>query len=329
MKRLLYFTLILASFAACKNGPQLMPNVSGKAGEVIVVADKNYWNTDFGAAIRDVLSRDYPALPQQEPLFNVVNIPQISFTKIFEPHRNIILLHIVPGQEEAAMEVRRDIYAAPQIIITLSGPDGESVAHFIRQEQEKIVELLEHAERQRVIENTKKYQNFDVRSQVMQLFGGSPYFPTGYTVRKTDGPFIWIAYDSRPAIQGVLVFSYPYKSQDDFTPANMLAAQNEILKAQVPSSAEGSYMTISSVFTPELRFMRYNDIHFAELRGLWEIENGYMGGPFISHSFLNQEGTDVIVLLAFVYAPGKDKRNFLRQTEAFLYSFEWAEQKAE
>jgi hypothetical protein len=70
--------------------------------------------------------------------------------------------------------------------------------------------------------------------------------------------------------------------------------------------------------------MNYKGHAFAEVRGLWDVYNDYMGGPFVAHAFYSQDGKDIIVLLSFVYAPRYDKRQYLRQVESILYSFEWA-----
>ena len=51
-----------------------------------------------------------------------------------------------------------------------------------------------------------------------------------------------------------------------------------------------------------------------------------MGGPFVSHSFYSRDGKDIIVLEAFVFAPRYDKRQYLRQVESLLYSFEWEDE---
>ncbi len=333
MKKLnLLWVGLLCAALACNNSNNalLMSSVSGKAGEVIVVVNKQYWDGQLGDTLRSALEREYRVLPQNEKMYDLVDVPPAKFGRLFQSHRNIIILNISPEHAEPKIEVRRDVYAAPQIIIVISSPDEASATRFVYDERVKIVELLEQAERNRVIMNTKKYQDYKVRNTVMEMFGGAPYFPEGYTIRKITDNFVWVAYDSRPAIQGVLIFSYPYTGQHNFNMENMMATQKAILKEQVPSSGEGSYMTIADSKTPELRFIKHHDLHFAELRGLWETTNPtFMGGPFVSHSFLNREGADVVVLMAFVYAPGKDKRNFMRQTEAFLYSFEWAEQPAE
>ncbi len=74
------FTKILAvasaivSLVSCGGSDKpLLPNVSGKAGEVIVVMDKSDWDGNLGSSTRELLAADYPFLPQREPLFSVVD----------------------------------------------------------------------------------------------------------------------------------------------------------------------------------------------------------------------------------------------------------------
>jgi hypothetical protein len=64
----------------------------------------------------------------------------------------------------------------------------------------------------------------------------------------------------------------------------------------------------------------------SEMRGLWTVENNFMGGPFINLAMLDILNNRVVVLDGFVYAPGKDKRNYLRQVEAMIYSAEFVNQ---
>ena len=51
------------------------------------------------------------------------------------------------------------------------------------------------------------------------------------------------------------------------------------------------------------------------------MKNGEtMGGPFISHTRLDELHNRLITIEGFVFAPGRDKRNLLRQVEAMVYS---------
>ena len=60
-----------------------------------------------------------------------------------------------------------------------------------------------------------------------------------------------------------------------------------------------------------------------EARGLWEMENDMMGGPFVSYSQVDSVNNRVIVAEGFVYAPEKRKRLFIRQLEAAVQTLQF------
>ena len=63
-----------------------------------------------------------------------------------------------------------------------------------------------------------------------------------------------------------------------------------------------------------------NKQYAVELRGLWELENDYMGGPFVSFTTLDKKRNRIITVEGFVFAPRYDKHNYIRKLEAILYS---------
>jgi hypothetical protein len=65
------------------------------------------------------------------------------------------------------------------------------------------------------------------------------------------------------------------------------------------------------------------DEYATEIRGLWKILNGEaMGGPYVSHTRLDQVNGRVITAEVFLYAAGQKKRTALRQSEAILYTLQ-------
>ena len=58
------------------------------------------------------------------------------------------------------------------------------------------------------------------------------------------------------------------------------------------------------------------------MRGLWKLEKAFMGGPFISHTILDESRNRVVTVEGFVYAPRLDKRLYVREVEAILYTFD-------
>lgn len=325
MKHLQSLLFVVAGLLtlSCSSGPQLMPNISGKAGEVVIVISKSDWESDPGAAIRSVLAVEHPYLPQREPLFTLINIPEKAFTSIFQTHRNLVIFKTTPDMKEPKLVIQENVWAAPQTVITITSSTPQEAARIIQEKSDLISNALLQAERNRNIQNAKKYEERTLRETVRATFGGSPYFPKGYKLRKQTDNFIWISYETTHTNQGVLIYRYPYKDSTDLYLENLVKKRNEILARNVPGSLENTYMTTNMYLEPGMRWVKYNKRDFIEMRGLWELQNDFMGGPFVDHIFLDRDQRNIIVLEAFVYAPSYDKRNYLRQVESILYSFEF------
>ena len=314
----------LLALAGCKSGNKrsLLPNVSGKAGEVLVVIERDQWEGNLGVAIREALASDTPYLAQREPLFSVSNVPPGSFTNMFKVHRNLLLVNINPQNVTNGVVYKNNQWAQPQAMVQLNAADPEEALSLFSEAAPVIAEFFEQSERDRIIANAKLYEERELQAPVEAVTGGILHFPSGYRCRKYTDDFVWIADEKQYTNQTVLVYKYPVKG-DDFTLENIIRARNEIMQANVPGMFDGSYMTTSASMEPTTRSLRYHGRDFMETRGFWEVHGDFMGGPFVSHSFYSPDGQYVIVLEAFVYAPRYDKRQYLRQVESLLYSFEW------
>lgn len=318
--------LSVVGLYSCKgDGNTLKPSVSGKAGEIIVVTNKANWESEIGSELRSILASDYPFLPQKEPAFTLINVSPKDFGNIFQIHRNIIIINIDPQLKEAKMIAQEDIWAAPQTVVRLNAPNEKEVALLIEKNKEKLFNIMSQAERNRIIRNSKLYEESSLRKLVADDFGGSPYFPKGYSLKKRTEDFTWISYETTYTNQGIFIYRIPYKDSTSLTLDNLIAARNEIMEKNVPGMLENSYMTTSMEQAPRLDWIKYKDRNFAEIRGFWEVQNDFMGGPFVAHAFYDKKNSDIIVLEGFVYAPRYDKRNYLRQVESILYSFDWKE----
>ena len=337
MKRFLkYLAAVLAAVIALtscseeKKRKALMPNISGKAGEVIVVIDKGNWEGAVGTVLRDSLAKETPFLPQREPLFGLVNVPQNAFTNMFQIHRNIIVVNIENTVTEPGVVIRKDVWATPQTVIYINAADKEGAVKLIEENSALISVTIEQAERDRIIRNIKKYEELKLAPVVTQMVGGSPHFPSGYKLKKRTSDFIWIEYAIQDVTQGILIYKYPVvEGEQMLSLDSILENSNEMLRNNVPGMFENTYMTTSTAVRPGIEYKRYKGLDFAEIRGFWEVYNDYMGGPFVSHAFYSQDGQEVIVLQGFVYAPKYDKRQYLRQVESVIYSFEWAKKEKE
>jgi hypothetical protein len=329
MKRFIKIFMIAAavlSLSSCKNsGRALLPNVAGKAGEILVVLEKGYWDTNLGNGVRDVLARPFEYLPQREPTYSLVNISPGTFTDMFKYHRNILIFNIDPAVQKQGVVYRNDVWAHPQCVIQINASNADSAAVVFAKNGEIITSTFEQAERNRIIANDIQYEEKSLSPEVEQMVGGKLHFPFGYELKKKTSNFLWFEDERQYTLQGVFVYKYPVVPNDTtvFDVKNIVAKRNEFLKDNVPGMFDNTYMTTSEYITPGVKYIKYHGREFVETRGLWEVYNDYMGGPFVSHSFYSQDGKEIIVLEAWVYAAKYDKRQYLRQTESILYSFSW------
>ena len=324
--KLLVLALVAVFAASCNDSSELVKqNVGGTAGEIIIVANKAEWESEPGSELRSILATPYPYLPQSEPSYTLINIPHKSFTSLFEYHRNILILKVDP-ELKAEFKAVEDVWAAPQTVIMITAPTKEEATKVIADNAEQLFNIINQAERNRIMRNSKRYEDVALRNFVADKFGGSPYFPKGYSLKKQTDNFVWISYETTYINLGIFVYRIPYKDETSVQLEGLMAATSDIMQENVPGMVDNSYMTISSEILPGLEVMKYKNRNFVEMRGLWEVKNDFMGGPFVIHAFYDKNNPkDIIVVEGFVYAPRYDKRDYIRQVESILYSFDWKE----
>lgn len=321
----LAFVLLVALGTSCKYDSKgkstVLPNVTGSASELIVVLDKAVWEEGIGKTYLEILKADYPMIPQPEPIFDVVLVSPVNFSGIFQTHRNIIVTKVNGEQTKAQIVVQRDVWAIPQIVINAVGPTYPAIAEMLQNEKDRLVQLIEQAERDRVVTNATKYEEKGLRLLLEKKFGVSMIFPKGYRLNKDTTDFVWISHETPHTSQAILVYSYPYTEKNTFTASYLIDKRNQFVNKLVPGPTAGSYMTTFTEILPEYTAVEYKNRYFGRLRGLWDVHAHAMGGPFISLTTIDEANQRVITVEGYVYAPRFKKRNYLRQVEALLYTF--------
>ncbi|MCF0177617.1 MAG: DUF4837 family protein [Bacteroidales bacterium] len=317
--------LTVLALSSCKgSGEVVLPSIGGQPGEIAVVATKADWGSDLGNRVREILAQDYPYLPQTEPRYDLFNVPTNAFSKIFQVHRNLLFLNVGEDYPESKFVLNKDVWASPQTVVRVEAPTPEEALALLNENEAQLLAIFDQAERDRFMANAREFEDMSIKEQVTKLIGGSPTFPTGYSIKKISNNFIWISYETTYTNQSILLYTYPYESVDQFTAEEIAAKRNEVTKENIPCTTENSYVIINPVIAPSSEWFKYNGRNFVETRGLWEAYNDFMGGPYVSHSFISQDGSKIVVLDAFVYAPRYNKRNYVKQVESIIYSFEWA-----
>jgi hypothetical protein len=141
--------------------------------------------------------------------------------------------------------------------------------------------------------------------------------------------FVWLASETPLSSQGIFIYFYPYTDENTFTPEYLVEKRDKFLKKFVPGPSPNTWMATEDLLPPSFNEFKLDEKYYSELRGLWKLQNGFMGGPFVSFSTVDESRMRVVTVEGFVYAPSEEKRELLRQVESILYTLEIVEDTGE
>ncbi len=326
--RIVSLLLVTGFFLSCGSDTgDLRKKITGRAGELVVVISKQSWEGSPGEAIRQTLAQPQAALPQEEPLFDLIDVPHEAFKDIFRTTRNIVQTSISSNVDVEEVKFTDDVWAFPQATVQITAKTPDRFVELFNENKSRIISYFLAAERERNTMNYNRVYEKAVYNILDQDFGVTLKVPPGFRVMEQKKDFLWVQFDTPEIFQGLVIYSYPFVSDSAFAIEYQLPIRDALLKKHVPGPTEGSYMTTEKRVDQVFNVTKHNGNYAAEMRGLWRVENDYMGGPYISLSELDLANQRVISVFGFVYAPSKDKRNLLRQVEAMVYSLKLNNQK--
>lgn len=325
--KFLFIALVVTISSCTGDSTNMRKKITGKAGELVVVIPKGTWDSQIGKSIRQVMAQPQLGLPQDEPIFNLIDVPPAAFKEIFRTTRNIIRVKISSSVDSAKVEFKKDIWAWPQAVVDITAPSSQSFHDLFKKNSDKIVAYMLKAERNRLLINYKNYNDKAVKNTIKEQFDIQLNMPPGFKVKLQRENFAWVRYETPDISQGILIHSFPYTSDSTFTKNYIQSKRDSILKAHVEGPATGSYMTSEHQLPALFNVFQFKNNYAAFMRGLWRVEGDFMGGPYINLSVLDAANNRIIMLDGYVYAPRFDKRNLLRQVEAMMYSLKLPKQK--
>ena len=327
----LWVSILLLSLYSCDSTGEYKLASSGLPGEVIVIIEDNYWNGKLGDTIRHHLQSYQEGLPQAEYLFNVGQYNHHNFSKIVKSHRNIMLFEFSSKYKEPKIQYLKDVWSTNQLVIKLMSNDPQASLELFDKEAEKIMEVINTRERERLIESSKELKYGEKISEILEKDHQLRLeLPRDCEIGENKDSFVWITREriryvggeAHDVDQGVFVYYYPYESDSTFTLDFLLMKRDSVLRANVPGPSEGSYMSTErhAVYYPVATPVSLNGEYAMEIRGLYKTVNDFYGGPFISLTTYDEKRRRIVTVDCFVFAPKFNKREYMREMEAVCYS---------
>lgn len=295
--------------------------------------------------VEAIMAADMPCMPQVEPYFRVTKVSTELFDDMFKPTRNILLVDINPQKyTQLKAKVSNDYWSTPQALCRIQSPSQEEFVAYWLEHGEEIRNWFVNQEIKRQTKFYRASTNKEART-ILQKQGYDMLIPedyilimdtvlsgaTTYSLRNPiavapEVRLLWCCNNKGPMRRDIVVYSYPYTDPNTFTSAFLNNKRDAVLSRVIKGSVEGAYMGTEYKVMPPLlqRSVMINDSTSAtEIRGLWKILNGEaMGGPYVSHTRLDQVNGRVVTAETFLYAAGQKKRTALRQAEAILYTLQ-------
>ena len=311
--RLLLLTAIVA-LCSCSGGPQsLLPKSGGRPYEVLLVAS----DRRCAAVVDSVLTQDMPSLPQREPMFDVSQIDSTRFNQTTRLARCIVIVTVNPAVfTSTRIRYEKNVWARPQLVVYVNTPSAAQLGMYMSKAGNRLTGLLTRAEINTAISVLRAGSNRKAEDNIKSMFGCDMLIPADMKASKKGHNFIWLSDNGSDRMRNICVYSYSGTTLDAH---RALAARDSVMRLNIPGELDGMYMqTTPGSVTAGLTTEDGRTVMIS--RGLWEMRNDAMGGPFVSLSTVDSVNSRVIVAEAFVYAPGTNKRNLIRSAEAALYT---------
>lgn len=328
MKRLVVILLTILSITAvisgCQNEGTLssMPESHGKCGEVIVVMPESTWKSQIGDTMQTFLRQEYLVLPQYESTLKVIHIKPRAYTDIFQRSRNIILCDIRSDIEKTTFSIEHNKTAAPQTYITIKANSDTAFLNAWYKVEQTVVDTIVKYELNRFLKGFKKTQNVYLMDTLRNKYNIDMVMPTaGFNLDVCKDNFAWISKETSETSQGFLIWKYPYNGPKDFNIQYLINKMDSVLMQNVPGPVDGSYMAVEKRIPPLKDEFNRNGNYVCQLRGLWETEGAFMGGPFVSQTQVDTVKNEITTVFAYVYGGKKAKKILLWQLESLLTTF--------
>tara|TARA_Y100000766_G_scaffold282626_1_gene296355 strand:- start:3 stop:956 length:954 start_codon:yes stop_codon:yes gene_type:complete len=314
--RFVFFSFLILILSCKENNAELLlPESNGTINSISVVIDDDLWDSEIGALIRKEFAYPIYGLPQMEPVFDLKQIPTSVFSGFATNSRTILKVGL---SSEERLATYKNKYAKPQLIVDLSSSSKQKLIKQISSTKDKVLSKLyanEIAEKQRRVLKSKNPTRL-----IREKFGFDILFSSSYRIAKSTKDFLWVRRDTEKG--SVNFYISKIRNKDNL---NINQIRDSISKKFIPGPIEKTHMSTDEGYIPKTKaFQLTESLKVLETRGIWEVKDQFMAGPFLNHTVNHKSNSEEFyVLEGFVYSPGTAKRDYIFELEAIFKSIKF------
>lgn len=345
--RSLFFTLLLAcayGLTSCSEEVQRKlqptPAAFGQINSLVVIADSSTWMAGVGDSVAYFFEAPYILLPQPEPIFDVrfIEPSRVVAEPTWGQLRNYVVLADLSDADSPTTQmvlndlnddkiqqirsegfgtaVAKNKWATGQQLVYILGKNHNELLTGLSTVYPGVVKRIQEGEDERMRVTTYfEGTNRRLGDTIREVAGATLDVPGGYVRVPLDtDEVIWLRKEVQGASLNIMLTKVPYENQAQLTKEGLKEIRNRLGKEYVSSTTENTYMQINDTDLPLFTEATELNGSFAiEGRGIWEIENDFLAGPFVSYLLNDAKNNELVFVDGFVYAPGRKKRDLMEE----------------
>lgn len=321
MKRhiVLFFSLLVIISCQNKKSSPLVLASNGNINTITVVMTDQLWEGEIGQTLRDMYAYPAEGLPQQEPLYDLKQIPPEVFSGFAQSSRSVLWVGI---SNQTNVRIDKNTYAQPQTVAVFTAPTPTTLTEILVSQSEEVIKTIRKQERTERLRRIRK--STYAKHGLDKKFGVALTMPSAYKIFKEDENTTWFQREVQKGHINLLVTTTPYDTdivaQQDLD--KIIAQHDSIGKAFIPGRLPNSHLITEKAYKPYVYSTSFGNKPALEIRGTWEVQGDFMAGPFLQYIINDKPNNRNIILEGFVFAPSAAKRDYIFEIETVLRSLQ-------
>lgn len=315
----------------------------GQEDEIIVFADslefyelENSLLTVFGKIIYT---------PQPENLFFLTrkNINEIDK---YKNRKNLILISPINSITDAGEYInamlnkdvkklieddsvtvvnKRDLWANNQLVMILSSGSMDKLKKNIINQHENLLHYFQKISNERLYSSlyNERYEQKDIEAKFLNEYGWILYVQSDFylSINNSKEKFVWLRRSPGTDMERwIFVHWIDNASPEMLNSDTLYSIRNKLTQKYFRTSNDSNYVEIIDDYksTTEVNFLNR---YALMTQGLWRMNDGSMGGPFVNYTFYDQPTKRIYMLDGSIYAPKYYKKKLIQQVDVILQSF--------
>lgn len=302
--------------AGTKKDTRILPPSSGTHSELLLVMPDELWIGPAGEAFRELYLADQEGLPQSEAYFDASRVEPNEVNRILQKTKSIMW---VEKSDTSFVKMQKDLWARPQRIVRMTAQSEKELVEEIKGSAKQVINAFKEHDmsviQSRLRKSAYAYTHENLKKiGIKKMLLHKGFDPTldkenlKIFATKTVKTIQYIMVSERPMTEGMV-------SMDD-----IIAHRDSIGKKYFEGTHEDSYMETELLIPPFTETTEISGMFALETRGLWRMENDFMGGPFLSYTIYDEKNNRILTVESVLYGPTAKKRNVVLEMEAMMRS---------